>query len=387
MKKGRNIINREQLIEVLSQYSTRKKLSKPISNWLQKNFLRWVINAFPHVQSVQSTEHYKVLINKEAPDWFQPKNKNIDFIFIDASHSKFNEVLDKCVEFLGSRPERVVRKFPRMTVEQVLIKWEEEHQQFLKKQKVFKETSGEGLTVICEHDGLTIVQLIDNHDELSLEMAKESALMQHCLGEFENDELGVGGYGEYYFKQIREKQLTLFSIRDDKNMPHVTISLYNKEGVYSLDQIKGKQNKPPIKRYIAASIYLLNLLNVQYDYHEDTLGMGVVYVNGKSQRLNEIKDEDTQQFLVAYKTAFIHELPNPSKATLWLAALRSNTEIETIQSCTDAMRISALLQHSLLMLTLKLSLPVSPKDILKGIQKFSIKDRTFRFLKLNIGRI
>jgi hypothetical protein len=274
-----------------------------------------------------------------------------------------------------------------MTVEHVLKKWQEEHERFLHQEKIYKETTKEGLENIFTFENMTVVKFKDAHKELSLEMARESALMQHCLGEFENDEEGEGGYGEYYFKLIKNKEIKLYSLRDEKNMPHVSIALYKKNNIFYLDQIKGKQNVSPVERYVPACVAFFNFLNVHYNYHADTLGMGVVYVDGITRKIEEIEDERTQQFLVAYDANLIHKLPNPSKATLWLATLRQPSAIEYLKNANDAMKISALLQKSILMLKVKLGLETTAKEVLKSIQKYEIKGRVFRFIKLQVGRV
>lgn len=385
--RGRNVINIKQIKEYLAYYANKNKLPESISVWLQKNFLRWVINYFPYIQSVQSKERYSSLIKGAIPDWFRPQDEKIEFIYIDVKHRKFQEILKKCVEFLASRNKNIVHKFPRMSVPQVLDKWEEEHQRFATRQKIYKETSQEALKKLFTFEKFNVVKFDYQHKELSLEMARESALMQHCLGEFDDDILGKGGYGEYYINLIREQKIELFSIRDEKNMPHVTIALYKDDGKYWLEQIKGKQNSAPVERYIPASIAFLNFLNVHYPYHADTLAMGVVNIDGVSKRIEEIQDERIEQFLIAYNPRFIHKLNSPSKSTLWLATLRDPNIAEVQNKLSDAMKISALLQQNLLMLKVKFTLNITAKEILKSIQKYKISSRIFRFIKLQVGRV
>jgi len=386
--RGRNIINIEEIKKSISLYAQEKKLSVPIELWLQKTFLRWVINHFPYFQIVHTAERYKVLLKVNAPSWFDEHSSSIEYLYIDMEHQYFQEILTKCSEFLGTRDKKVEHKFPRMTVEQVLKKWQDEHDKMLNRSKVYKETSKEALQSVFKYDDLELVKFLHDHKELPLEMARESALMQHCLGEFDNDETGEGGYGEYYIDLIRKQEIELYSLRDEKNMPHVTVALYQKEGVYFLDQIKGKQNCSPVERYVPACVAFLNALDVHYNYHNDTLGMGVVFVQGKSQRVKEITDEDTQQFLVSYRSQFIYELPNPSKATFWIASLSQPMELENLSSqLTNPMKVVALLQKSILMLKVKLSWATTAKNILKGLQQYSIEGRKFKFLKLEVGRI
>jgi len=387
LNRGRNVVNIEALKINIKKYANEKKLSLAVSSWLEKSFLRWMINSFPYFQTVQTKEHYKVLIKENPPVWFLPENKQMIFIYIDIKHSKFQEVLDKCSEFLGSRDKKIEHKFPRMKVEQILLKWEEEHQRMLRREKFYKETSTEGLERVFDFENMHIVKLRSEHKELSLEMARESALMQHCLGEFDDDVLGEGGYGEYYLKQIQNKTLEVYSLRDEKNMPHATISLYHEKGKYQLEQIKGKQNEPPIAKYVAPCVAFFNFLDVSYAYHSDTLEMGVVYLEGKTRKIEEVEDEDMQQFLLTYNSSFIHLLPNPSKATLWLASLRNPACVAKLEESTDMMKVASLLQYPLLMLKLKWGLPSTPKELSKGQVKYKIKERLFSFMKLRVGRV
>jgi hypothetical protein len=218
-------------------------------------------------------------------------------------------------------------------------------------------------------------------------MARESALMQHCLGEFENIEKGEGGYGSYYFGLIKREDITLYSLRDEKNMPHATISVNYKRGEAWLDQIKGKQNKAPIERYIPASVAFFNHLKLQQNYHQDCLAMGVVYAKGKSQQISKITNEAMQQHFIAYDPSFIDQLPNPSKSSLWLAALRNPKQMGSLAKTSDAMKIASLLQHPLLLNELEFSHGLKGKKVLQQKENYSIGKRLFVFPKLEVARI
>lgn len=82
---------------------------------------------------------------------------------------------------------------------------------------------------------------------LRSEMAYESRHMQHCVGQFEDKGSLSGGYGEYYARQIEQGAFRLLSLRDENNIPHVTLSLRINNDSMSIDQIKGKQNQHPVK--------------------------------------------------------------------------------------------------------------------------------------------
>ena len=383
--KGRNVINIEEIETYLSNFSNEKKLPTPIDSWLQKTFVRWLINHFAEVQVVESVERYQSLVKGEIPSWFEPKNHA--FIYINIKNPTLVDTLHTCVEFLSSKNENLSHKFPRMTVEHVLKKSQQEHLRMQEKKRKFIETSNEAIERVFTFENLHVVKFLAHHKELSLEMARESALMQHCLGEFENVEKGEGGYGSYYFGLIKKESITLYSLRDEKNMPHATISVSYKRGEAWLDQIKGKQNLAPIERYVPASVAFFNHLKLQQNYHQDCLAMGVVFAKGESQQLCSISDESMQQHFIAYDPSFIEHLPKPSQSSLWLASLRDPKKVGLLKETSDAMKIASLLQHPLLMNELTFSSKLKAKKVLQQKENYSIGGRSFVFPKLEVARI
>lgn len=80
-------------------------------------------------------------------------------------------------------------------------------------------------------DGVKIVSVKDRDD-----LSTEGELMGHC----------VGGYCH----KVEAGDTTILSLRDLKNLPHVTIELTrNSDGTFNVAQVKGKQNKPPLPKY------------------------------------------------------------------------------------------------------------------------------------------
>ena len=399
---GRNVINIEEIKVYLNTFSKEKKLSIPIDSWLQKTFVRWLINHFSEVQVVDSLERYKALVKGNVPTWFTPYSP-IEFIYIHIKNPTFVDTLNTCVEFLGSRSEKISHKFPRMTVEHVMEKSRQEHLRMQERQRKFIETSGEALERVFGFDlaqlptfeptqlpnvgNLHVVKFLPHHKELSLEMARESALMQHCLGEFDNVQKAEGGYGSYYYGLIQREEISLYSLRDEKNMPHATISVTRRHKALHLDQIKGKQNQAPVARYIPASVAFFNHINLQHSHHNDCLAMGVVFVKGKSEQLSNIHDEAMQQDLIAFEPNFIDQLPNPSKSSLWLATLRNPKKAGALKNTTNAMKICSLIQHPLLINELTFNETLKGKNILQQNEDYSLGERLFVFPKLEVARI
>lgn len=71
--------------------------------------------------------------------------------------------------------------------------------------------------------------------DLEKQLKYEGDTMGHC----------VGGY----CSDVISGQSRIFSLRDAKGQPHVTVELNPEDGAYKIAQIKGKQNKKPIKEY------------------------------------------------------------------------------------------------------------------------------------------
>lgn len=84
-------------------------------------------------------------------------------------------------------------------------------------------------------DGYTMVRLSPADCKV------EGALMQHCVGK---DATG-------YAKRVQSENIELFSLRDPQNKPHVTIEVDARGAVGrgTVEQVQGKQNKPPVEKY------------------------------------------------------------------------------------------------------------------------------------------
>lgn len=86
-------------------------------------------------------------------------------------------------------------------------------------------------------DGFTMVQLGPEDCEV------EGDLMGHCVGDYAED--------------VAEGKTEIYSLRDPKNRPHVTIEVVpkwvwgkaHKELQYTVEQIQGKENKSPVEKY------------------------------------------------------------------------------------------------------------------------------------------
>ncbi|WP_185219033.1 hypothetical protein [Paraburkholderia dinghuensis] len=159
--------------------------------------------------------------------------------------------------------------------------------------------------------------------------------MQHCLGQFADRDRLEGGYGEYYASACEEGRLRLFSLRDASNRPHVTISLIEDFGEWSVGQIKGKQNATPTARYLPDVLALLNTLRPRPNDSVDLSNLGAIphalpAVPGKPVEFGyksfaEMDALDEQHDLIAVFPHLASQLRAPDPRTQWLALAAGNT--------------------------------------------------------------
>lgn len=82
-------------------------------------------------------------------------------------------------------------------------------------------------------------------------LAFEGSSMGHSVAGYRTPEAGGGRYyGLGGFEAIREGRARIYSLRDSKSNPHVTIEVSNGPDGPSITQIKGKQNQKPVEEYL-----------------------------------------------------------------------------------------------------------------------------------------
>jgi hypothetical protein len=98
---------------------------------------------------------------------------------------------------------------------------------------------------------------------------REGRLMSHCVGSYAN--------------MVESEQVVIYSLRDAKNEPHCTIELNQRGGTPTINQVKGKGNRPPIGKYAAYIRDFLNDMGVSASYGgiDDLRGVGLLSYKGK----------------------------------------------------------------------------------------------------------
>ncbi|EPF5924390.1 PcfJ domain-containing protein [Escherichia coli] len=328
---ARDVINAPEVKTAILQRSLFRQDNETIQKWLLNHFYRWLISDFPMVQQINSLAEYS-LFNKNddvIPEWLVSKFNTASvstatLYYIETDHQQILTKERELVEFLSRKcGTRLESKLQRITCYVAFRMREEEHEKMLqRREKGWQPSEQNTVKSILDVPDGKIVEFDASHSNFRREMAYESWHMQHCVGQFDDRKNLTGGYGEYYANQIEQHKLRLFSLRDNNNIPHVTIALNVVGDSLEIDQIKGKQNRHPVKKYADDVLSLLQLLSPQAVRHSDCEGMGIVYENTPEyQGWKYVTEVYETSFLLSVLHNNFHLLEhftNPSVELQWL---------------------------------------------------------------------
>jgi hypothetical protein len=265
----------------------------------------------------------------------------------------------RLVEFLSTRKGTSLEgKLQRVNCPQALARWTLEHLAFEKKQNSGRvEHSQSAVHGLLRGQHGTFVEFDGTSAQMRQEMAYESQMMGHCVGQFANRKSFSGGYGEHYAEGLESGRMRLFSYRTGTAQPRITVNAYvQKDGKLQIEQIKGKQNRPPIARYMPDVVTLLNHLPLNDEVPEDALSMGIVRRPPELLKahpglapwcsVQELQTDDEQLWLMQQHPALLPRLNLQSPLMQWMVAARKDSlDSEVI----ERMPKSAALKQTLVM--------------------------------------
>lgn len=307
----RDIVNAPEVKKTIVERSQRRKDDPEITQWFEKKFFEYVIKQFNPVFHVNSVSAWKICqLPQPIPTWFlnkleqQPEHQ---MLYVDPLHEQILELEKPILEFFNSRLKSNLKgKFMKMTYEQVLEAWHKDHEAMKKRlEKGQWDSSEQAIDEVLTVNTGKFIEITATGMLLRKEMAFESRYMQHCLGQFSNLIELKDGYGEYYVTQKEQGIFRYFSLRDSSNKPHVTISLEWDGEAWCIEQIKGKQNQAPVKKYADDVLLFLNHIQPNNNHNPDCLSMGIVY----QPEINEDLTNNVNQALYFY----FNELDDPCK--------------------------------------------------------------------------
>lgn len=388
----RDVVNAPEVKAAIARRSAERGDDADMAAWLLNHFFRWAIGSFDNVLPVQSPADYLAAAgpDKPLPEWLakqlQPRaptavniasaqdKENRDskdkskgskaesqatetapktFYYLDPEHLLLVDRERMLVEFLRSRRgTRLEQKLQRITCFMAMAMWEQEHQRMqAKRNKGWVPSSGLALKELLRTPNGVIFEFIGSHAALREEMAYESFHMQHCLGQFANIKKLAGGYGEQYASAAQSGRLRLFTLRSAGNLPHVTISLEVHADGLRVDQIKGKQNRHPVRKYADDVLQFLRTLPPRGERHSDCEGMGLVFepetaddagtAKGQWKFVTDVQSPDFLLSVMSGNFHLIEHFEQPPPALQWLLLRIAPHELARLRQMDVAVAAAA----------------------------------------------
>lgn len=293
-----------------------------VKKWIDTTLKRYIINeAEARLVSQNYIDNY--IDKKEIPEYVKigVKNQNL----YKNALLRFN--VEHAIDYLNTLPPRPIK----MSVEQVreaVKKWDE--------QKVKVNGLGK-IKALMKVGSLTWYELQDS-DALKY----ESQYMNHC----------VGKDGTSYADSVESGETQIYSLRDSKNIPHITIEVTGNE----LIQCKGNSNKPfkeiykePVIKFLNSKFFdnvkksdsskdLINndiyihdsiaysFENLPEDYEWDAKSFSMAYNNGHKFNKVTIKGNDT---------VYLKVIHDKLKISCYSLSIRNSNKGSLELDCTD----------------------------------------------------
>ncbi|HEF5872479.1 TPA: hypothetical protein SAY52_006714 [Burkholderia cenocepacia] len=389
----RDVVNAPDIKAAIARRSTERGDPAEIRAWLGNHFFRWVVGAFEQAQPLVSLADYRALAgaDRPAPEWLvrrfraqsgavasatspaspaspasgpvsgppadatlPPAARPAPLYFIDPEHMLLIDRERVLVEFLRSRAgTRLAQKLQRITCAMALDMWEREHQRMqARRDKGWVPSSGLALREVLRTPNGIVFEFIGDHAALREELAYESYYMQHCLGQFADRRRLRGGYGEQYAQAARDGRLRLFTLRGAGNQPHVTISLQASSEGLRIDQIKGKQNRHPVRRYADDVRQFLRTLAPRGERHPDCEGMGLVFepdapgaTTGAWTFVTDVRSPDHLLSVMSANFHLIEHFEQPPAVLQWLLLRNAPYALGQLRQIDPA--VAAAARHAL----------------------------------------
>lgn len=374
----RDVVNAPDIKQRIRERSAARGDSQEIAAWLANHFYRHVIGNLdadpPAVQPISTQAELLRLHRRTEPAaWAlerlrahaarQPPlhespaaGASAPLWWVEPDSAPLLALESRLLEFLSTRRGTALQgKLQRINCPQALARWTLEHLAFARKSESgWAEHRPGAVRPLLRGQLGVFVEFDAQSPDLRAEMAYESQMMRHCLGQFSARGALRGGYGEHYAEACEQGRLRLFSYRTGTAQPRITVSAQVLDGGrLRIDQIKGKQNRPPIARYLADVLALLNHLDADGEAPADALAMGVVRRpahllasghTGAWCAASELHTEAEQLWLLQAHPALLEQLDIRSPLMQWLVAARRDT---VPVPAFERMPRSAALQQSL----------------------------------------
>lgn len=252
--KEANLAQIEPLTLAINQIlSDRNITTGPIHKWFNTQFIKWF-------KSTQDDDKKPITPHKYTegePEWMSGKDI-VDFTNFNAGSIKYINNIINYFDSLDDHELKSIYKEPYNVVIQKVVSWEED----LKDKDIFALNPKVDYKIILKtadnrNNPMIWIKLLSQHA-----LTAEGAQMDHCTGDaYDIDTIG----------------LSMFSLRDEKFNPHITLSCSHKK----IDQIKGHGNSKPAEKYQKPTIEFIKYLMAKgYKVIDDGEGLGMEEYRG-----------------------------------------------------------------------------------------------------------
>lgn len=194
----------------------RKTILSDVDDVLREEIISFINNNFYD----QTSKKYIVWIAKEQKKFLK---ESMDGAVFDRKSHPTLEAYNCIIDWASQNNIDLFKlNFSNANSEQK--KW---HKQLARAKKKEHHHDLDKSRIIYRFDSNYFIYLLTEK-----ELEAEGNEMGHCVGGYKN--------------KVRNKECVILSLRDSKNKSHVTIELLN-NGCFN--QIQGKENKQPIKKY------------------------------------------------------------------------------------------------------------------------------------------
>ncbi|ARU03814.1 hypothetical protein CCO03_03155 [Comamonas serinivorans] len=343
---ARDVANAPDIKAAIVRRSAARGDSADVAAWLRSHFYRFVVGNLqaeaPAMQRLDSLDTAQRLLGINIPVWIKSRlqdngNSPIpqsNIHWIDPESAPVREAELRLVEFLSTRAGTpLAGKLMRVNALQALAQWEAEHQAFEARQLAgWRNHQPQAIRLLWQapEGGGAFVELRPDSPQLREELAYESQCMRHCVGQFGNRRKLTGGYGEHYAAACEQGRMRLFSYRagPDHSQPRITLSaLVKPDGRLEVEQIKGKQNRPPVAKYHADVLAFLQSLNTCEATPHDALAIDLVRLPSGWTRVADVTGEADQLALFARHPDKLARVIAPSPLVQWLSAARTPDQV------------------------------------------------------------
>ena len=277
-----NVINADA-IDVFLNSIAENLPSDALKKWLTSRAKKYLIN------SEEDNSVITQFSNKAEP-WMKARQKEGVALYRFNPSTTLNNKLTHIVDWLKAANDTATGITPA------------DQQSVTRAKKTLKGINNVSITQAFEHAELWVKELNSKGSSELVRAADETGLVpvlahgefkwyrltdQECLSR-EGDVMGhcVASYGN----DVKKGDTVIYSLRDRQNYPHVTLEVRSGQ----LEQVKGKQNRPPVEKYERATIEMLNSLDVEPNRTgmSDIKGMNLLY-NSANHRYGHLRDVAT----------------------------------------------------------------------------------------------